>query len=221
MQPDWLIWQLADSAFPAGAFAHSSGLEAAWQLGEIASAQDLSDWISTSLQQTGQASIPAVAAAWEGSPSLREVDAFCESFLLNHVANRASRAQGRALLMACDRTFDVEAVRRVAGTVRTEGLAGHFAPVVGALGRALDLPRRRACELFLFMALRGAVSSAVRLGIVGPLQGQGLQHKVGRVAAEIVERCVDIPLEQVAQTAPLADLIQGTHDRLYSRLFVS
>jgi urease accessory protein len=32
---DWLLWQLADSAFPTGGFAHSGGLEAAWQHGEI------------------------------------------------------------------------------------------------------------------------------------------------------------------------------------------
>lgn len=29
MPSDWIAWQLCDSAFPAGAFAHSGGLEAA------------------------------------------------------------------------------------------------------------------------------------------------------------------------------------------------
>jgi hypothetical protein len=28
-------WQIVDSAFPTGAFAHSFGLEAAWQQGEM------------------------------------------------------------------------------------------------------------------------------------------------------------------------------------------
>ena len=32
---DWLTWQVVDSAFPTGAFAHSYGLEAAWQQGEV------------------------------------------------------------------------------------------------------------------------------------------------------------------------------------------
>ena len=221
MHPDWLIWQLADSAFPAGAFAHSGGLEAAWQAGEITSAQDLFDWISAALLQSGHALLPAVGAAWDGERTLREVDAFCDAFLLNHVANKASRAQGQALLMACGKVFDVDAVRAVADAARRDRLAGHYAPALGAVARALGIPKRRACELFLFMTVRGAVSSAVRLGIVGPLQGQGLQHRLTAVAARVADECADLPLEQSAQTAPLADLLQGMQDRLYSRLFVS
>ncbi|MDB5296990.1 MAG: putative urease accessory protein UreF, partial [Phycisphaerales bacterium] len=32
---DWLLWQLVDSAFPTGGFAHSGGVEAAWQHGRL------------------------------------------------------------------------------------------------------------------------------------------------------------------------------------------
>jgi urease accessory protein UreF len=32
---------------------------------------------------------------------------------------------------------------------------------------------------------------------------------------------VQIRLQDAANVAPLADLVQGAHDRLYSRLFVS
>ena len=37
----WLLWQLADSAFPTGGFAHSGGLEAAWQNGEVSNRGDV------------------------------------------------------------------------------------------------------------------------------------------------------------------------------------
>ncbi len=34
-ESEWLTWQIVDSAFPTGAFAHSCGLESAWQQGEV------------------------------------------------------------------------------------------------------------------------------------------------------------------------------------------
>lgn len=218
---DWVIWQLCDSAFPTGAFAHSGGLEAAWQHGEIAGVDDLAGWIDTTLQQTASGLIPFVTAGWDGTPVLPQLDAFCDVCLVNHVANRASRAQGQALLMACGKAFNVEAVGRVVDSVRTSGLAGHHAPVFGAIARALDVSRGLPAEMFMFFALRGAVSCAVRLGICGPLQGQGLQHGLSPRASEMARRAMDAPVDQVAQTAPVADLLQGTQDRLYSRLFVS
>ena len=218
---DWVVWQLCDSAFPTGSFAHSGGLEAAWQHGEIAGVGDLAGWIDIALQQTASGLIPFVAAGWDGQPGLDELDAFCDACLLSHVANRASRAQGQALLMACGKAFDLEPVRRVADSVRTGGLAGHYAPVFGAIARALEVSRGSAGELFMFFTLRGAVSCAVRLGVCGPLQGQGLQHRLSPRASAMARRAMEIPVDQVAQTAPLADLLQGTQDRLYSRLFVS
>ena len=32
MVDSWLVWQIADSGFPTGGFAHSGGLEAAWPI---------------------------------------------------------------------------------------------------------------------------------------------------------------------------------------------
>ena len=48
---DWLTWQIVDSAFPTGVFAHSWGLEAAWQQGEVDDVDEL--------RRSCDASIPA------------------------------------------------------------------------------------------------------------------------------------------------------------------
>src|SRR4029434_10204435 len=99
----WLLWQLADSAFPTGGFAHSGGLEAAWQHGEVRNRGELRGWLETSLQQIARASVPFVNAAHSEPERLEELDQICDAFTSNHVANRASRLQGRAFLAAVDR----------------------------------------------------------------------------------------------------------------------
>src|SRR5258705_145761 len=62
-EADWLLWQLADSAFPTGGFAHSAGLEAAWQHGEIRTAAELRQWLVSSLDQVAGTALPFVNAA--------------------------------------------------------------------------------------------------------------------------------------------------------------
>src|SRR5438477_193073 len=120
LSTDLLIWQLADSAFPTGGFAHSFGLEAAWHHGGV---------------------------------------------------------DGRSLP-----AFVRDAVGQVC---------------------------------------RGVASAAVRLGLVGTTEAQRI---IGETAGEIertLARCSMLAIDDAAQTAPLIDLWQSSHDRLYSRLFQS
>ncbi|HTH47939.1 MAG TPA: urease accessory UreF family protein [Candidatus Limnocylindria bacterium] len=217
---DWLVWQLADSAFPTGGFAHSGGLEAAWQHGEIRGRADLHQFVVASLSQLGHALLPLVAAAHCEPQRLPELDRLCDTLTSNHVANRASRLQGQALLASAERIFALPELRRL----REPGQqppCGHFAPVFGMVMGVLGLDQQATARLLFFQHLRGLVAGAVRLGIIGPMEGQALQHRLGPQAQAMLERCEPLSVEDIAQTAPLLDVWQGTQDRLYSRLFQS
>jgi urease accessory protein len=212
--PDWLLWQLADSAFPTGGFAHSNGLEAAWQQGEVRGRSELVSFLEASLLQASRATLPFVTAAFDEPEKLAEFDRLCDAFTTNHVANRASRAQGKALLAAAQRIYAVNQ-----GTFSLP--CSHLAPVFGGVMRELGVSRETAMRLFFFHHLRGLLAAAVRLNIVGPLEAQALQHRLGPHAEAILRRCESLTLDDVAQPAPLLDLWQGAQDRLYSRLFQS
>jgi urease accessory protein len=217
----WRVLQIADSAFPAGAFAHSAGLEAAIQWGEACSADRLDAYVRIQLWNVGNASLPFVAAAYDRAQDVWAIDARIDAFLTSHVANRASRTQGRAFVATCARVFDEPPLASLAARARTRAVMAHFAPLFGASLRVLAIERRDALAMHLYLALRGLASAAIRLGVVGPHEAQRLQERHAATLDVVLAECASLRESDAATTAPLVDVFGATHDRLYARLFQS
>lgn len=216
---DWLAWQIVDSAFPVGVFAHSWGLEAAWQAGQVHDDAALRRFVAESIQQTGWSALPIVTAVYRDPERLEELDELSQAFLTNAVANRASRVQGRTLAATAARVWPSAAMDDL--DARAQAGWAHVAPLSGAVFRALGLTERIAQKAVLYGAARGILSAAVRLGIVGSYRAQRMQHEAVASLDGTLERCGGLRPEEICQTAPVLDLLQGAHDRLYSRLFQS
>jgi urease accessory protein len=238
---DVLVWQLVDSAFPTGAFAHSLGLESAWQHGEVASREALRRFVEATILQAATGALPLVNAAYREPARLAEWDALNDAFLSNAVANRASRQQGRTLTASAARIFASSALdalhARVASTSNYQSpaskerptpnvqpgapLNAHVAPVTGAVFAVLGVSLATTQQVVLFTAARGVLSAAVRLGVTGSYDAQRLQSACGGWIGRVLLRHGDVGPDDLAQTAPVIDILQGAHDRLYSRLFQS
>jgi urease accessory protein len=219
MSSDWLTWQLADSAFPTGLFAHSWGLESAWQQGEIPDGEALRRFVGEAVLQTAHAAMPLVNEAYASPDRLEALDAVADAFLTNVVANRASRIQGRTLAATAARVWPSPDLAAL--DARARHSCAHVAPVTGATFRMLGIPVETAQHMMLFGTARGVISAAVRLGIVGSYEAQRLQHACAPVLDEAARQCAALTVADLAQPAPVLDLLQAAHDRLYSRLFQS
>ncbi|RKG98703.1 urease accessory protein UreF [Corallococcus praedator] len=220
MGTGWRVLQLADSGFPTGGFAHSGGLEAAVQQGEVRGAGDVRRFVEALLWQAGLGGLPLVNAGWREPASLPAWDARADVFLSNHVAHRASRTQGRAFLDTCARIFP-DAVGPVREAARAAGVKFHHAPLFGAVLRALEVDLEDAQRLFLSLTLRGALSAGVRMGVIGTHESHQVQHGATPLLDAVLTHCSALGVEDLAQPAPLLDLLGASHDRLYSRLFLS
>ena len=220
----WLLLQMADSAFPSGGFAHSLGLEAAVQLGEVTGAQGVERFVDASLWQAGHGALPFVGEAHAAPEDIARVDAVCDAYLASVVQNRASRTQGRAFVATCARIFTAPPIAAIAAledAARARTIAAHFAPLFGATTRALGATLAEAQALYVHLALRGVLSASVRLGVIGPHEAQRIQHARAAVLDAVLDACARLTLDDVAQSAPLLELMGATQDRLYSRLFQS
>jgi len=216
---DWLTWQVVDSAFPSGGFAHSWGLESAWQHGEVEGQDGLRVFLWAAILQTGRAVLPLLNAAHESPAALERLDTLADAFLVNVVANRASRVQGRAFVATAARVWPSDETRDVKR--RGEATCAHLAPFSGAAMRAIGLSLPTSQHVALYWTVRGVLAAAVRLGIAGSYEAQRLQHECSPQLDAVAERCSTLTPDDLAQAAPIADLLQSSHDRLYSRLFQS
>ncbi len=217
----WQLLQIADSAFPTGGFAHSSGLEAAVQHGRTRTADDLDAYVREHLWNVGHASLPCGAAAFDAPGDVWALDAWADATLTSHVANRASRTQGRTFLATCAQVFDESIVLALAARARAREVRAHLAPVFGASLAALGTSKNEALALHLHSALRGVASAAVRLGVIGPHEAQRLQRRHGRTLDAVLAECATLGQMDAATVSPLLDIMGATHDRLYARLFQS
>jgi len=218
-ESEWLTWQIVDSAFPTGAFAHSFGLESAWQQGEVEDLGALDRFLRSSVLQAGYATLPLLNSAYLHPERLVSLDELCEVFLVNAVANRASRIQGRSLVATASRIWPSDGLAEILAVTRTT--CAHVAPLTGATLRVVGLPLATAQRVAIFSAARAVLAAAVRLGMAGSFEAQRMQYGSVEWLEEIARRGAGLTAEDLAQTAPVIDILQGGHDRLYSRLFQS
>ncbi|TPX61550.1 hypothetical protein PhCBS80983_g01131 [Powellomyces hirtus] len=257
---DWLLCMISDSALPTGGFVSSGGLEAAVQAGHVTSSSLLA-YMNASVHSYAHSGVPYVRAAWQCLEESRAgegidldgiiskltgLDHGCDVLTgTNHIARRASRAQGAAYLTLAVRGFPTERgiviVKAFKTEVRASRTPGHLVLCFAIVCWCLGIPLDRTEHLLVFLYVRSLLSAAIRLNLVGPYQGQqlllALQKEVEH-ALRLVQRRMEghhIPQQSLAgpdtisiaaatlacQTSPVVDILQGLHGQLYSRMFNS
>ncbi|KAH9938003.1 UreF-domain-containing protein [Fomitopsis serialis] len=227
----YILLLLSDSNLPTGSFVASAGLESYITHGFFSSlTQSLHprdktdatmDFLHDSLKSYARSALPFVSDAHTviqrlladsqdpseqsldtGLKAIMALDELYESMTLNHVARRASKSQGVALLTLYSKGFSRPSTRRQrhvqaamphsadsetcweaqAGVfverlkllIRQEKTHGHLPICWGVLTACLGLSLERSQYLHLFLHARSLLSASVRLNTIGPYAAQQL-----------------------------------------------
>ena len=213
--------QFGDSFFPSGAVSFSLGLETLHADGIVADVDSLNEFLTDQvMDRWATAERAFFAAAHEACPdwpAVAEIDALQEAMTLPRELREGSRKGGAALLGVHARmeTPGAQAYRK---WLRAGSAHGHLAVVQGVVlkGSGLDLARAEAVSLHGLCAM--ILGAALRLGLIGHLDGQimlrGLRPRMAALLAEPAPN-----LDEARSYAPLADVAAARHEKAAVRLF--
>jgi urease accessory protein len=219
-----VLLQVTDSAFPAGCFAHSLGLEAAHAAGDLRDPADLERLVHAHLGALATSDLPAVRSA-HGARALEELvrlDRELAATKPAREAREAATATGRRLLVSLEAAgLDGGLVRPFHAAVRRGEAPGTRAVAHGVGLRAAGVELGPALHAYAHGAALGLVLAAQRLVPLGGGAAQRALHALAPALEEAVARGSEHPADDLHAFAPLLDVRAMEHERQRVRLFIS
>jgi urease accessory protein len=221
------LLQFADGLFPAGAYAHSFGLEDYVQQGMIRDARGVQQFLESYLESSaGPQDAVAMAGCLELAREHRleavlEIDQTLEAMKPAAELRQASRQMGRqSLRVAASLTEDrylIDLFQRV----ESGETPGHHATAFGAIGGRLGWPRSEAAVAFLYSAAAAVVGSALRLIPLGQLQGQRILWSLGPLITRLGQEATAASSGEMWSFTPALEIASALHASSPARLFRS
>ena len=206
------VLALADSSFPSGGFAFSSGLEAAWAAGHVVDETDVGVFLAEQLHHRWHTFDRVLLRRYTDDPGPRQalaLDALVERSSVVDVLRRGSRQAGLALLGTFDAlgSAPAAALREAARAGRSPGhlVAAQAVCLVGS-----GLSPAEVETVTCWNVVSQTASAALRLGLVGHL---GAQRVVASAVTE-AERLLHLdPPSSPSTCTPLVDVLAARPHR--------
>jgi len=221
------LLQFADGLFPAGAYAHSFGLESYVQLGRVTNADSVEEFLRSYLSgSVAPMDLVALLCAWEAGKreDLDACIALDESLDAMKTASElreASRQMGRQTLRVANHFSAHPLVAEFGIAVAADLSPCHHAIVFGILGAAMDWPGPDMARAFLYSNSAALVGAALRLLPLGQLAGQRILWNVSPLIATLAEETQTKTPEDMWSFAPALEIAGMRHATLDARLFRS
>lgn len=222
----WLL-QLADSALPIGAFAHSFGVEMLVSAG-LVQVFDLERFLQAWLEEAGVAEGVFCRTAWRLAGERRfpakewlELNDCLSALKPARESRHASAALGSNFLKAVLAVCNLRSLQQAEEESRRASRAVHHSCAFGLVGGALRLAEDRAVRAYLHQCVAGLISASQRLMPLGQTRAQRILWDSKPRLIEAARSSAEFSLDDACCFLPMLDWGAMEHPELSTRLFIS
>ncbi|MEE8132723.1 MAG: urease accessory UreF family protein [Nitrososphaerales archaeon] len=222
------VMQLSDSFFPTGLYTNSNGLEILFYEKKVNDSDKLLNLIKALLtQQIGPADCVALGSAYEFAKKnnirgIIDVDQTIYMMKVVREIREASTRSGRQLIK-CLTTFvkDNRILDEYQNAIK-DGLTFGSYPVAFAIAcNVFEISKEKAGLMMLYGFSVSIIGAAMRLGILEHFKSQRLIDELKPTITMCVENYIDRSLSNMWQFAPEVDIVQISHEKLDSKMFIT
>lgn len=221
------LLQFSDGLFPAGAYAHSFGLETYVQEGAVRDAAGVEEFLSALLEgSVAPVDSVALCCAWRAAQTddltvCLSLDRLLDAMKTASELRDASRQMGRQTLRVAAHLHRHVFLQRFADEVEAGGAPGHHAVAFGVVGSVNEWPLENAVGAYLYAASAAVTGAALRLLPLGQLAGQRILANVVPLIARLSADAPKRERDDMWSFVPGIELAAMRHADLEARLFRS
>ncbi|MBZ5659016.1 MAG: urease accessory protein UreF [Acidobacteriia bacterium] len=221
------LLQFTDSLFPAGAYAHSLGLESYVQSGGVADAAGVENFLRAYLGgSAGPTDLVAMLCAGQNAQAgdlaaCISLDETLDAMKPASELRDASRQMGRQTLRVANHFASHALLAEYGDTVAAELSPCHHAIVFGMIGGVMGWPAPEMASAYLYSASAAMVGAALRLLPLGQLAGQRILWNIRPLIADLAREAQGKGPSDMWSFAPALEIASMRHATLEARLFRS
>ncbi len=222
------VMQLSDSFFPTGIFATSNGLEFLFKEKKIQGMTDLIEIIKTNIiQQIGPTDCVALANVVDGA-NKNDFDKVIEADKIvfatkpiKEIRNASTRSGVQLIKCVSEFVSGDKILNQYKDNITKNKAHGVFPVAFAVCCNALEIKKEKSMAMMLYGFTVGIVGAALRLGLIQHIEGQKIIHSIKPIISQTIKEYSNKSLLEMWQFAPQVDVVQMSHEKMDSKMFIT
>jgi len=221
------LMQLSDSFFPSGLYTMSNGLETIFDEKRALSEGDVYNFLEVILeQQLGPADSVALSNAYdcaknEDISGIIDCDYILHSMKLIQESRDASCRAGSQMIKCIIAISSNNLLKLYSEKITKNDAPGTHPVVAGVSSFVMGIKKEQARQMMMYGFCVSVTGAALRLGMIDHIQSQKLLHKIKPKIHHTLEKFTNTKINDCWQFSPQYDLIQMTHEKKFSKMFIT